>query len=51
MGGISSCKKLLDIKETDAIAGEAALSSVTYVEQAVIGAYSGLGVEMSILLN
>jgi starch-binding outer membrane protein, SusD/RagB family len=51
MGGVSSCKKLLEIKETDAIAGEAALGTVTFVEQSVIGAYAGLGVEMSILLN
>lgn len=51
MAGVSSCKKLLEIKESDAIAGEAALRTVTFVEQAVIGAYAGLGVEMSILLN
>ncbi len=51
VGGVSSCKKLLNIQESDAIAGEKALKTVTYVEQAVIGAYAGLGVEMNILMN
>lgn len=51
VGGASSCKKLLEIKETDAIAGATALGTVTFVEQAIIGAYAGLGVEMTILLN
>ena len=51
VGAASSCKKLLEIKETDAIAGEKALSTVTFVEQAIIGAYAGLGVEMNIQLN
>jgi hypothetical protein len=51
VGAASSCKKLLEIKETDAIAGETALGTVTFVEQAIIGAYSGLGVEMNIQLN
>lgn len=46
-----SCKKLLDIKETDLIAGDIALKTVTNNEQAVIGAYAALGVEMNILLN
>lgn len=51
LGAISSCEKLLTIKETDAIAGESALKTVTFVEQAIIGAYAALGVEMNILLN
>jgi starch-binding outer membrane protein, SusD/RagB family len=46
-----SCKKLLTIPETDLIAGETALSSITYAEQAVIGIYAAMNVEMNILLN
>lgn len=46
-----SCNKLLDIPETDLIAGELALKTVTNCEQGVIGAYGALGVEMPILLN
>lgn len=46
-----SCKKLLEIQETDLLAGDAALSSVTYVEQAIIGAYEPLAPDMDILLN
>lgn len=48
---LGSCKKLLDIKETDLLAGDVALSSITYIEQAVIGAYSPLAPDMAILLN
>src|SRR5689334_12773119 len=47
----SSCKKLLEVPDTDLIAGDVALSTVTYVEQAVIGAYATMGTEMDILLN
>lgn len=47
----SSCKKLLTIQETDLIAGDLALKTVTNNEQALIGAYAALGVEMGILLN
>ncbi len=47
----SSCKKLLEVQETDLIAGSTALKTVTYVEQAVIGAYAAMGIEMDILLN
>lgn len=49
--GFASCKKLLTIQETDLIAGDVALKTVSNNEQAVIGAYSALGVEMDILLN
>jgi starch-binding outer membrane protein, SusD/RagB family len=48
---LASCKKLLDIPETDLIAGDLALKTVTNNEQAIIGAYASLGVEMNILLN
>jgi hypothetical protein len=47
----SSCKKLIEIPESDLIAGETALQSVTYCEQAVIGIYATTTVEMNILLN
>lgn len=47
----SSCKKLLDIKETDLIAGDVALKTVSNCESAVLGAYGALGVEMSIQWN
>lgn len=46
-----SCKKVINIDETDLIAGETALKTVTYCEQAVIGAYAATGVEMDYLLN
>ncbi|WP_158618093.1 RagB/SusD family nutrient uptake outer membrane protein [Chitinophaga lutea] len=46
-----SCSKLLDIPETDMIQGQDALKTVSNCEQAVIGAYGALGVEMPILLN
>jgi starch-binding outer membrane protein, SusD/RagB family len=48
---LSSCKKLLTVPETDLIAGETALSTITYAEQAVIGIYATMNVEMNILLN
>src|SRR5689334_11337395 len=47
----SSCKKLLTVPETDLIAGETALSTITFAEQAVIGIYATVNVEMNILLN
>ncbi|TDH24079.1 RagB/SusD family nutrient uptake outer membrane protein [Segetibacter sp. 3557_3] len=47
----ASCKKLIDIKETDFIDDIKAYQTVENVEQAVIGAYAGLQVEMSYLLN
>src|SRR5215204_99577 len=49
--GTSSCKKLLTVPETDLIAGETAMSTITYVEQAVIGIYAAMNIEMNILLN
>jgi hypothetical protein len=48
---ISSCKKLLTIPDTDLLAGDVALSTVSYTEQAVIGIYAAMNAEMSILLN
>ena len=47
----SSCKKLIEIPDTDLIAGDRALTSVTYVEQAIIGAYTAVSPNMDILLN
>ncbi len=46
-----SCKKLIEIEETDLIAGSIALKTVNNCEQGIIGAYAGVGVEMGILLN
>jgi hypothetical protein len=46
-----SCQKLLDIKETDLIAGDVALKTVENCEQATIGAYAQLGTQMTIQLN
>ena len=46
-----SCKKLIEIPETDLIVGETALQNITYCEQAVIGIYATVNVEMNILLN
>jgi hypothetical protein len=47
----ASCKKLLEIKETDLIAGATALKTVENNEQAIIGAYAATQIEMGILLN
>ena len=49
--GASSCKKVIEVPETDLIAGDVALKTVTFVEQAVIGIYAAVGTEMNILLN
>ena len=46
-----SCQKLLDIKETDLIAGETALKTVENCESATIGAYVVVGTQMNILMN
>ena len=46
-----ACKKVIEIQETDLIAGAVALKSVANNESAIIGAYGGVGVEMDILLN
>ena len=47
----SSCKKLVEIPETDLLAGNVALSNVTYIEQAMLSAYTPLSPDMDILLN
>jgi starch-binding outer membrane protein, SusD/RagB family len=46
-----SCKKVIDVKETDFIGGDIALKTVANTEQGIIGAYAGMNIEMSILLN
>ena len=46
-----SCKKVIETGETDLIAGETALKTVGYCEQAILGGYSATGVEMAYLLN
>lgn len=48
---LGSCKKIINIQETDLIAGEIALKTVANNEQAIIGAYAATQVEMGILLN
>jgi len=46
-----SCKKVIEVKETDSLAGEVALKTVKNNEQGIIGAYAGMNVEMGILFN
>jgi starch-binding outer membrane protein, SusD/RagB family len=46
-----SCKKVIEVSETDLIAGATALKTVTNNESAIIGAYGGFATEMDILLN
>lgn len=46
-----SCKKVIEVKETDSLAGDIALKTVKNNEQAIIGAYAGMNVEMGILFN
>lgn len=48
---MSSCKKIIEIPETDLIGGDLALSQIKFVEQAVLGTYAGVSVDMNILLN
>jgi starch-binding outer membrane protein, SusD/RagB family len=48
---LSSCKKFLDIKETDFIGGDVALQTVQNNQSALIGAYAGMNIEMGILFN
>jgi starch-binding outer membrane protein, SusD/RagB family len=48
---LGSCKKLIEIQETDLIAGLTALKTVGNCEQGVIGAYAATDVNMSVLLN
>ncbi|HCL05266.1 MAG TPA: hypothetical protein DHW64_04580 [Chitinophagaceae bacterium] len=46
-----SCQKLVEIKETDLIAGDVALKTIENNEQAVIGSYVAMQPEMPISLN
>lgn len=46
-----SCKKVIDVRETDFIGGDVALKTIANTEQGIIGAYAGMNIEMSILLN
>ncbi|MES2646642.1 MAG: RagB/SusD family nutrient uptake outer membrane protein [Bacteroidota bacterium] len=46
-----SCKKLIEIKETDFVGGDIALKTVNNNDQGIVGAYAGLGIEMAILMN
>jgi hypothetical protein len=46
-----SCKKLIEIKETDFVGGDIALKTVNNNDQGIVGAYAGLGTEMAILMN
>ncbi len=48
---LSSCEELLDIRETDFIAGDIALRTVKNNESLIIAAYAGLGTEMNMRLN
>lgn len=49
--GSTSCEKLIEVPDTDLLAGQTALSQVTYVEQAMLGAYASVSPDMNILLN
>ncbi len=51
MISVFSCKKLIEIKETDFIDESLALKTVANTEAALIGAYAALGVEMDIRMN
>jgi starch-binding outer membrane protein, SusD/RagB family len=46
-----SCKKLINIEETDSVAGETALKTVENNESSIIGGYAAMNIEMDILLN
>lgn len=46
-----SCQKVIEVKETDFIGGDIALLTVENNEQGVIGAYTQMNIDMSILLN
>src|SRR5687767_12956008 len=46
-----SCKKVIEIEETDSLAGDVAYSTVAGAEQGLMGAYNLFSPEMSILLN
>lgn len=47
----ASCKKLIEIEETDFIDAELALTTIENNQQAIIGAYAAFGTEMAIRLN
>lgn len=49
--GATSCQNLLEIKETDFIAGETALRTVKNNESLILGAYAVYEPEMSVRLN
>lgn len=46
-----SCKKVIEVQETDVIAGSVALKTVANNEALISGAYAVVGTEMDILLN
>lgn len=48
---LAGCKKVMDVTETDFIGGDIALKTVANNEQGIIGAYSNMNLEMSVLLN
>jgi len=48
---VTSCKKVIDVKETDFIGGDIALKTVANNQQGIIGAYAAMNIEMGILLN
>jgi hypothetical protein len=48
---LSSCRKLIEVKETDLLTDQLALKTVANNESGLVGAYAGLGTEMGILLN
>jgi starch-binding outer membrane protein, SusD/RagB family len=47
----AGCKKVIDIQETDLIAGQVSLKTVQNNESALMSGYAGLAPEMSYLLN
>lgn len=47
----TSCKKLIEIEETDLIAGDIALKTVENNEAEIVGGYAALNQEMSILMS
>lgn len=48
---MTACEKVINIPESNALAGDIALKTVQDNEQGIIGAYASLGIEMDILLN
>lgn len=48
---LASCKKVIEIKETDFIGGDVALKTIANNEQGLIGAYANMNADMPILLN